>query len=47
MLENAELYDRLLQKKNQLGKEVSYLKAYIFKTEKAQTILKQDNKRKN
>jgi hypothetical protein len=41
MLENAELYDRLLQKKNQLGKEVSYLKAYIFKTEKAQTILKQ------
>lgn len=41
MLENAELYDRLLQKKNELGKEVSYLKAYIFKTEKAQTILKQ------
>ncbi|UMB60178.1 AAA family ATPase [Lutibacter sp. A80] len=41
MLENAELYDRLLQKKNQLGKEVSYLKSYIFKTEKAQTLLKQ------
>ena len=41
MLENAELYDRLLQKKNELGKEVSYLKAYIFKTEKAQTVLKQ------
>jgi len=41
MLENAELYDRLLQNKNQLGKEVSYLKAYIFKTEKAQTLLKQ------
>lgn len=41
MLENAELYDRLLQKKNELGKEVSYLKAYIFKTEKAQTLLKQ------
>ena len=41
MLENAELYDRLLQKKNELGKEVSYLKASIFKTEKAQTLLKQ------
>jgi len=41
MLENAELYDRLLKKKNELGKEVSYLKAYIFKTEKAQTLLKQ------
>lgn len=42
MLENAELYDRLLQKKNELRKELSYLKAYIFKTEKAQTILKQE-----
>lgn len=41
MLENAELYDRLLQRKNQLEKEVNYLKAYIFKTEKAQTLLKQ------
>ncbi|MBZ9629803.1 AAA family ATPase [Salegentibacter sp. LM13S] len=41
MLENAELYDRLLQKKNQLGKEVKYLKSYIFKTEKAQTTIKQ------
>lgn len=41
MLENAELYDRLLQKKNELGNEINYLKTYIFRTEKAQTVLKQ------
>jgi hypothetical protein len=41
MLENAELYDRLIQKKNQLGEEVSYLKTYIFKTEQAQLKLKE------
>ncbi len=41
MLENAELYDRLLQKKNDLEKEIKYLKTYIFKTEKAQITLKQ------
>lgn len=40
MLENAELYDKLLQKKDLLKKEVNYLNAYIFKTEKAQTALK-------
>lgn len=41
MLENAELYERLLTKKNLLEKEVIYLRGYIFKTEKAQIILKQ------
>lgn len=41
MLENAELYDRLLKKKKQLGKEVNFLKTYIFKTEKTQNKLKE------
>ena len=41
MLENAELYDKLIQKKNQLEKEVNSLKAYVFKTEKAQAKLKE------
>ncbi|CAM1342146.1 hypothetical protein [Tenacibaculum amylolyticum] len=41
MLENAELYERLLEKKNELHKEVSYLKAYIFRTEKEQIKLKE------
>jgi len=41
MLENAELYDKLIQKKNQLEKEVNFLKAYVFKTEKAQAKLKE------
>ena len=41
MLENAELYDKLIQKKNQLEKEVNYLKAYVFRTEKAQAKLKE------
>lgn len=40
MLENAELYDKLIQKKNQLDKEISYLKAYVFNTEKRQHQLK-------
>jgi hypothetical protein len=42
MLENAELYDRLIQKKNQLEKEVNYLYAYVRGTEKAQTKLKEE-----
>lgn len=41
MLENAELYDKLVQKKNQLEKEVNFLKTYIFRTEKAQVKLKE------
>jgi hypothetical protein len=41
MLENAELYDKLIQKKKDLDEEVSYLKAYVFRTEKAQTKLKE------
>lgn len=41
MLENAELYDRLIENKNQLEKEVNFLKAYIYKTEKRQTELKE------
>lgn len=42
MLENAELYDKLVQKRDQLTTEVNFLKGYIFKTEKAQTALKED-----
>jgi hypothetical protein len=40
MLENAELYDKLIQKKNQLDKEINYLKGYVFNTEKRQLQLK-------
>lgn len=40
MLENAELYDKLIEKKIQLSKEVNYLKGYIFNTETKQTKLK-------
>ncbi|WP_085536615.1 hypothetical protein [Massilibacteroides vaginae] len=42
MLENAELYDKLIQKRDQLAKEVNFLKGYIFKTEKAQAVLKEN-----
>lgn len=42
MLENAELYDKLIQSKNQLDKEIGYLKAYVFNTEKRQYQLKSD-----
>lgn len=41
MLENAELYDKLIQKKDQLEKEVNFLKAYVFRTEKSQAKLKE------
>jgi hypothetical protein len=41
MLENAELYDKLIAKKNQLSKEVNFLNRYIFNTEKKQTKLKE------
>lgn len=41
MLENAELYDKLIEKKNQLSKEVNYLKGYIFNTETKQIKLKE------
>ena len=42
MLENAELYNKLIQKKNQLTEEVSFLKTYIFKTEQSQAKLKEN-----
>lgn len=41
MLENAELYDKLIEKKNQLTKEVTFLRGYIFKTETEQAKLKE------
>jgi hypothetical protein len=41
LLENAELYGRLLDKKNQLDKEMEMLLAYKLKTEKEQKLLKQ------
>jgi hypothetical protein len=41
MLENAELYDKLIQKKNQLEKEVNFLKSYVFRTEENQAKLKE------
>lgn len=41
MLENAELYEKLVKKKNELEKEKNYLNTYIFKTEKAQAKLKE------
>ncbi len=41
MLENAELYERLLSKKNELDKEVNYLKGYKFNAEKKQANLKE------
>jgi hypothetical protein len=41
MLENAELYNKLLEKKNQLEKEVNFLVAYINSTEKRQAELKE------
>lgn len=41
MLENAELYDKLIGKRDNLIEEVSYLKAYIFRTETEQTKLKE------
>lgn len=40
MLENAELYNKLVQKKEELSSEVNSLKAYIFNTEKRQAELK-------
>jgi hypothetical protein len=42
MLENAELYSKLIEKKNRLEQEISSLKGYIFKTEKQQYTLKED-----
>lgn len=42
MLENAELFDKLINKKNQLEKEVSFLKGYVFNTEKRQAQLKEE-----
>jgi hypothetical protein len=41
MLENAELYEKLIEKRNELEKEKNYLSSYIFKTEKAQAKLKE------
>lgn len=41
LLENAELYERLLNKKSELDKEVSFLKGYKFNAEKKQANLKE------
>lgn len=41
MLENAEFYSKLLEKRSRLEREVKYLKGYIFNTEKRQTELKE------
>jgi hypothetical protein len=41
MLENAEMYNKLVKKKDDLDKEVKFLKVYIFKTEQAQAKLKE------
>ncbi|KAA6303276.1 MAG: hypothetical protein EZS26_000531 [Candidatus Ordinivivax streblomastigis] len=40
MLESAELYDKLIDKKNELEKEIESLKRYIYNTEKRQIELK-------
>jgi len=42
MLENAELYDKLIQKRDLLAKEVGFLKSYIYKTENTQAALKEN-----
>ncbi len=41
MLENAEFYSKLLERKDALSKEVNYLNGYIFNTEAKQTKLKE------
>lgn len=41
MLENAAMYDKLIQKKNKLEKEIDFLKTYVNKTEKSQAKLKE------
>lgn len=41
MLEKAELYEKLIDKKNELEKEAHFLKSYILKTEKRQVSLKE------
>lgn len=41
MLENAVLYNKLIEKKEQLEKEVKYLKSYVFNTERNQARLKE------
>ncbi|OAV66755.1 hypothetical protein Barb4_02759 [Bacteroidales bacterium Barb4] len=39
MLESAELYDKLIDKKNELEEEIELLKRYIYNTEKRQIAL--------
>ncbi|KAB2916460.1 MAG: hypothetical protein F9K23_07600 [Bacteroidetes bacterium] len=46
MLEKAELYDKLIQKKSQLEKEIKFLKSYIFNTESKQEKLKEEINKK-
>ncbi|WP_343660178.1 hypothetical protein [Chryseobacterium sp.] len=41
MLENAEFYSQLLEKKNSLEKEINFLKKFIFQTEAKQEKLKE------
>jgi len=42
MLENAELYAKLINNRDELIKEISYLKNYIYKTENQQLKLKEN-----
>lgn len=42
MLEKAEMYNKLLERRDQLKREVEYLKNYIYKTEQSQLKLKND-----
>ncbi|MDD2634029.1 MAG: hypothetical protein PHW82_00860 [Bacteroidales bacterium] len=42
MLENAELYEKLVERQSQLVKEVKFLKAYVFRTERQQAQLKEN-----
>lgn len=42
MLEKAELYNKLLEGRDLLKREVDYLKSYIYKTEQEQLKLKND-----
>jgi len=41
MLENAELYNKLIAERNQLANEIVFLNKYIFSTEKSQAVLKE------
>lgn len=44
MIENADIYQKLLHRRAILDKEIKFLNSYIFKTEKQQAILKESIK---